>query len=922
MRDIGLTFTNEDADGCSLSINPVEFFKGTTKALIKTLAGGYTDAVGELPDIAASLGFGASPQKRVGLLIVRTLERALLTLVSELVKDRDGIAPNVHAASFTGISKNLKFQIDSKFFANPSSTGIVDLITPDAKRWMDIIGISENDASNIVDRLPSIFVRCLHEEWTSNVSYYSEILEATNSPFVEAATMEQDWSRYRAYLGALSEERVFDESFGLRQIYISPRCYFFEKSSQSDRTGGFSTSKHQQHEEPRKKLRWARAELESWIGSQDKDFAIRTIAGGPGSGKSSFAKILASDLARQNKHVLFVPLHQVDLELGIAKSLADYFTQSGLFSHDPLATLPSDITILILDGLDEIQMQGRAAQESAQSFVADLTRFIDRKNNVSCKILCLLTGRDLAIQSAEGSLKIESQILHLAPYSMQSEVKSSFDDDLDIFDIDQRDEWWSRYGQLTSLPYTSMPNTLRTGEINEVTAQPLLNYLVALSYQRGLHVDETTNINNVYEDLLKAVYNRAWARHSHPSVQDVSYDSFVRLLEEVALSVWHGAGRTTTLAEVEAHCQQSRVGSLLPSFQSGVSSGVSSLLLAFYFRQKGRRDDGSKTFEFTHKTFAEYLTCLRVVRLIKLIAGQMAAHEVNPDEGIDELDALYRWLSICGKTPVDTYLLEFIRREIQSVGSTNAANLQDYLIKMYNYSLQAGWPIQRIEKLTFTEQISYVRNSEETLLCCINACALTSNIMSTISWPSETSAGDMIRRLQGQRRGPSNRPIMRCLSHSKYEHQSFDMADLYGANLRNCSLQDCELNYTNLMSADLSNSTFQGADLYNTNLSETKLTNTKFELTQILRVLYGIVENGFLRSEQVGERLLYPFPKSTRGWMIFMEQSGMIVVDEEDQLLDRQEVEKYLSQFLSPKTDNKSRKKNDSRETGKAENRK
>lgn len=124
------------------------------------------------------------------------------------------------------------------------------------------------------------------------------------------------------------------------------------------------------------------------------------------------------------------------------------------------------------------------------------------------------------------------------------------------------------------------------------------------------------------------------------------------------------------------------------------------------------------------------------------------------------------------------------------------------------------------------------------------------------------------------------------------------------------------------MSADLSNSTFQGADLYNTNLSETKLTNTKFELTQILRVLYGIVENGFLRSEQVGERLLYPFPKSTRGWMIFMEQSGMIVVDEEDQLLDRQEVEKYLSQFLSPKTDNKSRKKNDSRETGKAENRK
>jgi hypothetical protein len=41
---------------------------------------------------------------------------------------------------------------------------------------------------------------------------------------------------------------------------------------------------------------------------------------------------------------------------------------------------------------------------------------------------------------------------------------------------------------------------------------------------------------------------------------------------------------------------------MLPVFEQSVSSGISTLLLAFYFRQKGARD-GEKTFEFTHKSF-------------------------------------------------------------------------------------------------------------------------------------------------------------------------------------------------------------------------------------------------------------------------------------------------------------------------------
>jgi hypothetical protein len=880
MDDTGFAFGMDGPEQRRITIKPAEFLKGVSKAALKLGVGAYTDALSELPDIAASLGIKATPQKRVGGLILRALERALVKLVGETIKDRDDeFIPDIHAATFVGLSEDLRFEVTRDFFQNPNAVGLVTALKPDAERWLTILGLPENDISNILYRLPSVFNRALHAEWRSNSAFYGEILEATDSPFVGAAIMEQEWTSYRAYLVAMADERVFDESFGLRQIYVDTRCYFFDKQDRSDNRKAFGSTR-ERNDEPRKVLRWVHEEVIDWIGHEDRDFAIRTIAGGPGSGKSSFAKIIASHLAETDRRVLFVPLHQIDLELGISRALSDYFLQAGHFSEDPLVLVGETPTVLILDGLDEIQMQGRAAQESAQSFVNDLIRFVDRKNTTSCNLMCLITGRDLAVQSAEGSLKIESQVLHLAPYFIDPGEKSQFVDNDGIFDLDQRDEWWRRYGQLTGLGYQKMPETLRAGELNEVTSQPLLNYLVALSYRRGLSLNESTNINSIYEDLLKAVYARAWARHNHPSVKDVPYESFVRLLEEVALSVWHGAGRTTTLAEVELHCQQSKVGALLPSFQSGVSSGVSSLLLAFYFRQKGRRDDGSKTFEFTHKTFAEYLISLRVIRLIELVSSQMAAHDSDPDLGIDEQDALYRWLSVCGQTALDSYLLEFIRRETGFRNAERSAVLQKSLCSMLESALNSGWPVQRIPKLSFTEQLSYVRNAEETLLACLNACALVSREISIVRWPTATSAGEMIARLQGQRKGPNNRPVLDCLSYLNFDGQYLDIADLYGAEMHHSSFIGAELNYTMLMFANLTRASFIGARMEGVNLSSAQLRDARIPIGQLPRIRGGVNRGPILDDgDALRDRKTAGRPNSIRR-LADLRSRGVIVIDE------------------------------------------
>lgn len=452
MGSIGFKFSMDGSEHRRLSIKPADFLKSVGKAAIKIATGGYADALAELPDVAASLGLKASPQERVGALVLRGLERALASLVAEMAKESAEIVRDIHAASFLGLSECVAFEIDRNFFENPGAAHIVQHITPDAERWLDTIGVPKADISNLIARLPSIFVRSLHDEWRSSPGYYAEILSVVESPFVNAAIMEQEWARYRAYLISMGEERVFDESFGLRQIYVSPRCYFFDKQDRTNQGQRFTTGLHRQAE-PLKVLCWAQEEIMSWIAVKDKDFSVRTIAGGPGSGKSSFAKILAADLALKSKRVLFVPLHLVDLELGISRTLSDYFSQAGHFSKDPLLEEADEPLVLILDGLDEIQMQGKAAQDSAQGFVNDLIRYVDRKNTVSCRLQCILTGRDLAIQSAEGVLKIEGQVVHIAPYKILDAPKGSFIDNDEIFELDQRDEWWSKYGSLTGLSY-------------------------------------------------------------------------------------------------------------------------------------------------------------------------------------------------------------------------------------------------------------------------------------------------------------------------------------------------------------------------------------------------------------------------------------------------------------------------------------
>ena len=92
-----------------------------------------------------------------------------------------------------------------------------------------------------------------------------------------------------------------------------------------------------------------------------------------------------------------------------------------------------------------------------------------------------------------------------------------------------------------------------------------------------LDFSSESNLNAVYRDLLKQVYKRDWAGYPHPTLDNVELEDFERILEEIAVSCWHGNGRTITVACIETRCSNGRLKTILEVFKSGASDGVTRL---------------------------------------------------------------------------------------------------------------------------------------------------------------------------------------------------------------------------------------------------------------------------------------------------------------------------------------------------------
>jgi hypothetical protein len=108
-------------------------------------------------------------------------------------------------------------------------------------------------------------------------------------------------------------------------------------------------------------------------------------------------------------------------------------------------------------------------------------------------------------------LREAKQISHVLPYFVAEKEREEYHDPDGLLLEDQRQRWWRQYGKAAGKGYAGLPADLARQHLAEITAQPLLNYLVALSYDRKtITFSDETTLNQIYADLIRAVYCRQY----------------------------------------------------------------------------------------------------------------------------------------------------------------------------------------------------------------------------------------------------------------------------------------------------------------------------------------------------------------------------------------------------------------------------
>jgi hypothetical protein len=408
-----------------LKANFKDLFKSLSKAAIHGVSGNWKEASLQAVEAFAAIGLATDCGEVAWVLIQRGLIKAIYSLVADhadlivyKLGDIDELCGNLDLSL-----ENIEVSIDQEFFRNPKMLEIIEAVKIPLTEWLQKVGVSEIQSRMISSRLGSYFVFSLSEEWGSNSKNYTCLNEMVDTPFTKAKEREHAWIRYNAFLQKQVEERMFDEAFGLRQIYVPIRGYYEEKV---EGEGDKELRQHFQGMRSHKRIVIDLEKiLEDWLNKAEQNDAIRIISGGPGSGKSSFVKIFAANQSEKgNIPILFIPLHHFELTEDLVDAVHNFVRYLQFFPSNPIDPKTGEERILIIfDGLDELSMQGKVGVEVSQQFIREIDNKVFRFNQAKTRLQVLISGRELVVQEHKSDFKKSQQVLHLLPYFISEETR-------------------------------------------------------------------------------------------------------------------------------------------------------------------------------------------------------------------------------------------------------------------------------------------------------------------------------------------------------------------------------------------------------------------------------------------------------------------------------------------------------------------
>lgn len=181
-------------------------------------------------------------------------------------------------------------------------------------------------------------------------------------------------------------------------------------------------------------------------------------------------------------------------------------------------------------------------------------------------------------------------------------------------------------------------------------------------------------------------------------------------MSEIAYCAWLNNGRSVNVLTVQKHLEETGKLSVFNRLYSDLREGLNSLFVLFYFRLADVCDFQSQVFEFTHKSFTEYLTSLNLSKTFTNLCKLYTSDDSEREKVIDRMKQLFsrkeavhdikafvtNELSEDGKN-IENFVISFIKNTfsndaIKGYGTMNSYDpyywvLEEFILFVYNKNI-------------------------------------------------------------------------------------------------------------------------------------------------------------------------------------------------------------------------------------------
>ena len=659
---------------------------------------------------------------------------------------------------------------------------------------------------------------------------FGDFVTALAAPTTQPEIRDFAWKRHGAWIRSMfREEPIFspknDIDIPLSHVYQRLRCIWNEEhvteSADEHNTETYRTATVARLHES----------VSDWLHSSPNDDAIRLIAGGPGSGKSSFAKAFSSELVQSDTHrVLFLRLQHIRMSGTLRESIGRYLKNihgrqppqhcEG-FPANPLDWHGEDHKplLIVCDGLDELTANIDRESDLTRQFVSNLKNIIRDLNVAGQAARAIVLGRDLSIDAAlkEADIPLEC-LLHVAPIrpiemndlrlkdnqrvEISDENSSLVSDPDDLMQIDSRVEYWKRWRGLQAIDSPDVPQAITDPRMSDLNVEPLLLHLLIISdYCERAWEEAKENRNLVYKNILSIVFERN-KRKQLDAYKSLEEKHFFELMEVFGLAAFRNNGRTGD------HEEFARLRKLYASrknekkiYESLDGASLKNVALMVH----SRPDIEGAGFEFVHKSFGEYLAARALIGIGLRFNRQWHSDEF---EGTEQTLAL-NWVDMIGTGKMSKAVLRFLRDESRLQKAETANQVVHSLSTIFDWTLVHGFPANTatgLKEATYREVEHRQRSAETCFLCTL-----------TSLWAGLPRGKDLLPVQVFKKMPHAALDMIGRLFHKT------ELVPSFNAQLLGFDLSHSNLFFTSISNADFTNVRLDGALLMSSRLEGARL---------------------------------------------------------------------------------------------------